>query len=560
MQMLKCYRCALSAMSVVGTLIIGPLESARAFANEPVKVRASFRIVDVTSGRPTPAMICLRNKNDGTVRLPPDGRVMREVGKTEAFYDGITYKANDPGWIGPVRKMNGSGDNTDRSYVYEDLPSVPHWREPIAHQAKSRFSVDLEPGAYRLSVSRGMEFIPIHKDFNVEPGKPAEYTIRLKRWINLPKLGWYSGDVHVHHPTRKKSHRDFLLSYAEAEDLNVVNVLEMGHHQGTDFKQLGFGKEFRVIRGNYCLVSGQEDPRSTFGHIIGLNTTKLARDLSTYDYYDLTFDRIHAQKGALVGFAHFSWNGCNLPRGFPWYVSTEALDFIELLQFAKINGPDYYDYLNLGFRLTAAAGSDIPWGSTIGECRTYVFTGGERLDVDAWFEGLRQGHTFVSNGPALFFTVDGKLPGCALEPKAGDRLTVRARASGQSTIGLPERLDIISGEGVVKSVARTETTKGDLTIEFEMEAETSGWITASAICKNGAVAHTTPIYLVVNGRPTWSPTKGPALIKRQLAAIIQIEEEFSADQSLRADGVRQRLGRARAYYSKLLKAMRSVSP
>ena len=212
-----------------------------ALAGPPVKARVRFEILDGTSGKATPAMICLRNKDDNTVRLPPDGRVLREVGKTKEFYEGISYDAHDPDWIGPIRMMNGKGDNTDRSYVYEDLPSVPHWREPIAHQTNPRFSVDLEPGNYRLSVSRGMEFIPVHKDFTVVSGQSATYKIQLDRWIDLPQLGWYSGDVHVHHPTQQKSHRDFLLRYAAAEDLNVVNVLEMGHHQGTDFKQLGFG-------------------------------------------------------------------------------------------------------------------------------------------------------------------------------------------------------------------------------------------------------------------------------------------------------------------------------
>ena len=531
-----------------------------ALAGPPVKTRVRFEILDGTSGKATPAMICLRNKDDNTVRLPPDGRALREVGKTKEFYEGISYDAHDPDWIGPIRMMNGKGNNTDRSYVYEDLPSVPHWREPIAHQTKPRFSVALEPGNYRLSVSRGMEFIPVHKDFTVVSGKSAAYTIELNRWINLPQLGWYSGDVHVHHPTQQKSHRDFLLSYAEAEDLNVVNVLEMGHHQGTDFKQLGFGKEFREQWGNYCLVSGQEEPRSTFGHIIGLNTTGLVRDLSTYDFYDLAFNRIHSQEGALVGFAHFSWNGCNLPRGFPWYVSTEALDFIELLQFAKINQPDYYDYLNLGFRLTAAAGSDIPWGSTIGECRTYVFTAGKKLDIDAWFAGLRQGNTFVSNGPVLFLTVDGQIPGSALKPQVGDRLKVHARAAGHQAIGLPNRLEIVSGDGVLQSITRDKTTTGDLTLDFEITIKTSGWITANTICPNGALAHTTPIYLVVDDRPTWSPTKGPALIGKQLDAIRKIEEEFTSQETLRAQGVRERLARARSYYSKLLTAMRSSAP
>ena len=550
---------ALSALfiGVSAAFLLRPWSPVPAPANVPIKTRVSFRIVDASTGMPTPAMICLRSKADQTVRLPPDGRVLREVGKTKAFYDGIAYDAKDPDWIGPVRKMNGKGDNNDRSFVYGDLPSVPHWREPIAHQAKSRFSVELEPGDYRLSVSRGMEFIPAHRDFTVEAGKDVEHTIRLERWIDLPKVGWYSGDVHVHHPTRDKAHREFLLSYAEAEDLHVVNVLEMGHHRGTDFKQLGFGKEFREIRGDYCLVSGQEEPRSTFGHIIGLNTTELARDLATYDFYDLAFKRIHAQKDALVGFAHFSWNGCDLPRGFPWYVTTEALDFVELLQFAKINRPDYYDYLNLGFRLTAAAGSDTPWGSTIGECRTYVFTGRKRLDVDAWFDGLGRGHSFVSNGPALFFTVDAQLPGSELRPRAGDRLRVRARASGHEAIGLPDRLEIISNDGVVASVTGDATTRGELALDFDFEVENSSWITASTSCKNGAIAHTTAVYIVVDGRPTWSSTKGPALIEKQVAAIERIEDEFSAQRSARAIGVLDRLARAKAYYAKLLTAMRS---
>ena len=300
------------------------LGAASVVASE-TKTRITFHIVDEGTEQPTAAMICLRNTEDDTVRLPPDGRVMQKVGSTEEFYQGISYNGEDAGWIGPIRKMNGRGDNMDRSYVYEDLPSVPHWREPISHLVESTFQVTLEAGNYRLSVSRGMEFVPVHLKFTVGNGEPTEHTVNLRRWINMASQGWYSGDVHVHHPTRKKSHREFLLHYAAAEDLNVVNVLEMGHHRGTDFKQLGFGKEYREKRGNYCLVSGQEEPRSTFGHIIGLNTSKLTRDLSTYDFYDIAFNGIHAQEGSLVGFAHFSWNGCNLPRGFPWWNNYQDL-------------------------------------------------------------------------------------------------------------------------------------------------------------------------------------------------------------------------------------------
>ena len=132
------------------------------------------------------------------------------------------------------------------------------------------------------------------------------------------------------------------------------------------------------------------------------------------------------------------------------------------------------------------------------------------------------------------------------------------RASGHETIGLPDRLEIITGDGVVKSVTREENADGDLSLEFDFKVETSGWITASTSCKNGALAHTTPIYIVVDDRPTWSPTKGPALIKKQLSSIGRIEKQFSADKSDRGDGIRERLTRAKDYYSKLLQAMQSA--
>ena len=91
-----------------------------------------------------------------------------------------------------------------------------------------------------------------------------------------------------------------------------------------------------------------------------------------------------------------------------------------------------------------------------------------------------------------------------------------------------------------------------------VDKEKSGWITLNTRCENGAIAHTTPVYLIMDGQPTWSPTKGPALIQKQLAAIVKIEQEFAGKQTPRAAGVRERLGRARAYYSKLQAEMQKA--
>jgi len=545
---------------LTGPAVLASCGTTRADRGEPQPAnttRVHVRLVDARTGRTTPAMACITDANTSEVRLPPDGRVCAKPSSVQQFISGIKFSP-DPNWIGPVRKMQGKGDNSDRSYCYEERPSIPYWKEPVIYQTSGDFLIDLPAGRYRIGASHGMEFVPVAELFEVSGRGELEQTLRFERWIDLPARGWWSGDVHVHHPSAEPAQREYLMQYALAEDVHVVNLLEMGDHKGTEFAQAGFGGKFRVQRGDFVLVSGQEDPRSTFGHIIGLNLQAKVRDTATYDFYDITFRGIHAQPGALVGFAHFAWNGCCLPRGFPWFVTTGEIDFIEVLQFGMVNRLDYAQYLNLGFRLTAAAGSDIPWGSTIGEVRTYVHTR-DKFDADSWFRNFKAGHTFVSNGPSLEFTVDGELPGTELVRPPGARVKLRARALGQARIGLPTVLQVEGPDGIVKEVERSPGAT-ELAFEIEHPMETSQWLMASVVCDNHAVAHTTPVYVVVNARPTWNPRKGPGIIEQQLAAIARIEHEIAKGvaakgEDARSVGVRERLQKARAFYADLREKM-----
>jgi len=437
--------------------------------------------------------------------------------------------------------------------VYELLPSIPYWREPVMYETSGDFTILLQPGKWRISIEHGNEYIPVTEEFDLlENEKERTNTYLLKRWIDLPARGWYSGDVHVHHTTNKPQFRDYLLEYARAEDIHMVNVLEMGHHLGTEFKQAGFGQKFRICKGNICLISGQEDPRSSFGHIIGLNIQHLTRDTSVYNYYDSVFKMLHLQPGAIVGYAHFSWNGCDLPRGFPWYITTGDIDFVELLQFAKINTLDYYDYLNLGFRITAAAGSDVPWGSTLGEVRTFVYTG-KQFSADAWFSALKSGHTFVSNGPALFFEADGKLPGTEIMKANGAKSELRAKAISNPSIGMINRIAIYNNDGIV--FEKVNKARSDsIEIDVDHVLNKSQWIAAVVYCDNGAVAHTTPVYMIVDGHPTWDANKGPGIIQKQMESIRKTEEEEKANKTT-DEGISKRMNAAREFYRNLLLEM-----
>src|SRR5207244_9809623 len=65
-----------------------------------------------------------------------------------------------------------------------------------------------------FTVERGKEFFPETREVVIERGVP-KLTFRLRRWVNMNELGWYSGDTH--------NHRDpaDLPNVMLAEDVNV---------------------------------------------------------------------------------------------------------------------------------------------------------------------------------------------------------------------------------------------------------------------------------------------------------------------------------------------------
>jgi hypothetical protein len=87
----------------------------------------------------------------------------------------------------------------------------------------------------------------------------------------------------------------------------------------------------------------------------------------------------------------------------------------------------YYQYLNAGFRLPIAAGTDkMGEGIPVGSNRLYArFT--DTASYDAWLAGLKAGNGFVTNGPMLTFEVEGHAAGEVVE-FTGSR-TVKARAT-----------------------------------------------------------------------------------------------------------------------------------
>ena len=232
-----------------------------------------------------------------------------------------------------------------------------------------------------------------------------------------------------------------------AEDVHVGVLLQMGNFWTTYFSQYAWGAKGRYGEGGYILTPGQEEPRThEIGHTISLGAENFVRFQSEYYSYDKVFDRVH-ELGGVSGYAHsaMSFHGY---RGMTLDVLAGKIDFLEVMQFCVPAGPlaldHYYRFLDLGYKVTALAGSDFPWcgrggrageeqvGPQIGDARFYTQVGSP-FSFERWLDGVKAGHTFVSTGPMLDFQVAGRLPGSSWEVKAGAKLRMTATAYGQPT-------------------------------------------------------------------------------------------------------------------------------
>src|SRR5262249_44802829 len=103
--------------------------------------------------------------------------------------------------------------------------------------------------------------------------------------------------------------------------------------------------------------------------------------------------------------------------------------------------PLWHRLLNCGFRIPATAGTDVflnriasnlPRGPPV-----YVQLDGP-LTYEKWIEGLKAGRSFVTSGPMLTFTVNGKGPGSSLKFVEKSKVQVKARASSPFPLSAAE--------------------------------------------------------------------------------------------------------------------------
>lgn len=380
------------------------------------------------------------------------------------------------------------------------------------------YGTKLPIGHYEVIIAKGPEYRIARQSFEVKEQTSQEVTVQLRRWTDMAANGWYSGDDHIHYARDGARDDRDLLRFIEAEDLHIGNILQAGNSGNTYFRQYAWEQIANPSRNAFVLIPGQEDPRTARrGHTIQLDVKVPVRDPDRYILYHEAFAKTHSQ-GAVTGYAHFGYGSSVLGEraGMALDIPYGLIDFAEVLQWGTLSPETWFDFLNLGYKLSPSAGTDFPYVDIPGAVRCYVRTN-QPFTARGWLEGLRRGEDFVTNGPMLEFTLNGQGMGSELHLKSREPLKLQARATLNPDIDRLDRLELIEQGEVIKSVSST-TGADNLELQHEIPATHGSWFLLRAWGKQQKerahiVAISAPIYVRVDGQPFWKPSAVPKIVE-----------------------------------------------
>jgi TolB protein len=479
---------------------------------------------------------------------------------------------DEHGALSPARIYVAASDG--RSYAPDGgFQRVMSATETHYFETTGDFDVEVPAGRTSVEVVRGPEYRPRAVSLDVTAGRTASATVRLTRLLDLPSLGWYSGDTHIHdlHQGRFGLTHQTFFDELRAEDLHMTWALI--HMDGT--RIMGrwsdlTGRPSPLSTHDYILQYAEEF-RGSLGHmeLLGISrfvlpfTAGVRGTAYAQPVLDQTYiDSAHAQ-GGIAGFPHPYYLPPTTPARaastlIPVDVALGKGDYYDVasLWSDELGSTElYYRLLNCGFRLPATAGtdnfSDVWRDPPPGSDRTYVHVKG-RLTVASWLAGIKAEHTFATTGPLVMLDVQGREPGGAIAiPKSAPR-TLTVRATAQS-IAPMDKLDIIVN-GAVAATVSAGTDSSRLVFDDTVAVPQGGWVAARVtgpksryVGDDYAFAQTSPVYVVRGGRRFTSPNDA-RFLSESITALEQRVERAPWRTRAEHDTFMASIERAKAVY------------
>jgi hypothetical protein len=446
------------------------------------------------------------------------------------------------------------------------------------------FQLKLPPGQVDLQFVKGFEFKPEQLRAEIKSGEMTKLEVELHPIADLSLKNWYSASTHVHMNYGGNLHNDYenLMMISEAEDQDLVlHQIANKDNRILDYQYfIPGGVPHPLSTSQRLLVVGQEYRPPIWGHVFmfGMKEHLISPFANGYEgtgigsQYPSNTDMLRKarQQDAWVGYVH-AFTGEKDPlqrdlshaKGLPVDVALGTTDAVEWSSANRAGFYPVYNLWNNGLKLAVCGGedaiSDLHWGKIIGSYRTFVNTSGKGLDMHAWFDGLKNGHAFVSNGPLLDFKINDQIPGETLWlPQEGGEVNISMEVESIAPL---EKVLLLFNGNIIDEIL----LKGDRTYfkyEESHEVTTSGWfhLRAEGIPKERfpldgdyAQAFTNPVWVSVGNRPVRNRKSAEYCIRwiEKLESIMDMDPGWRSQQE--KDHVFSQLKEAKEIYRRFAK-------
>jgi hypothetical protein len=446
-----------------------------------------------------------------------------------------------------------------------------------------QFELHVPPGPVEVAALHGFEYRPAVVRVEGRPHSRQTVDLKLVRFTDLPARGWYAGEHHLHYKLHSPKTPGVVPEFDEAcrvhqaEGLNFVSFKDgTGNTDGcarmaTDrfiVHEDVEGRSHGEIGGHICFVNilrrpvgadltfldeaAQQGGMGIYTHPFGLKG-------ALGDVEDVQFARdfpIALALGKVTIWDTF-WDSGER-RQHDWDDHDLTLDprWDERVHSATVwMNVQWYRFLNLGFKLAGAGwtDSDISLGVSPPPGSRRVYAQLNRLTWADVIDAYRQGRTFITDGPLLLFSVDGRLPGSVLAlPEGGRTVNVHVEAWGLDGV---ERVEIVRNGRVA---ATLQANRGRIDATQPLAIDGTCWLAARCYGAPGRFfgrsAHSSPIYCQVGRQPMQARSEDVAAVVRWLDTYRDALPRFEAIARVRpgVQNARTEIERARRVYESLL--------
>ncbi len=385
--------------------------------------------------------------------------------------------------------------------------TLPYWKDHFVCEGTA--TVLLPPGDYRYEVERGPEYQRAYGTFMVRPESDTQISLSLKRSVKLVDEGWWSGETHVHRPLQE------VPLLMRAEDLHVATVITWWNDQNLWKSETVPAESVMEFDGNrvYDAMGGEDERGGGAILFSGLKAPlpiagsarefppsirwmQEAKQLGAWVDAEKPFwldFPVWLSTGNLnsIGIANNHMNRSGMYPGEAWGKARDLTEFPEPLGNGFWTQSIYYHALNAGFRIPPSAGSAsgvLP--NPVGYNRMYAHLDGEFSRAN-WWNAVKAGRVFVTNGPLPRLKADGFHPGHVFRSDQAVNLTVDGLISSRDSISAIE----LVRDGEVERLPSLPAT---------IRIERSGWFLVRILTDvphTFRFASTAPWYVEIGGEP-----------------------------------------------------------